>query len=122
MATGDRPVPFYVSTEQRALTDVERDLVRSLVERESPQYLAQIDELRVVGRCGCGACPTVFFQPAGPVGHDREVASYVGRDSAGGLTGVVLWQEAGRLSQLEFWSVDGHDPWTPPSVESLERL
>lgn len=122
MTGANRPIPFYVATEQRPLTDVERGLVRALVECEAPEYLRQVDRLTVVGRCGCGACPTIFFRSHHPAIRERELASYVGRDKSNGLTGVVLWQEGGNLCQLEFYSLDGHDPWLVPSIESLERL
>ena len=122
MARADRTVPFYIATERRPLTTAERELVRALAEREAPQHLGALDELAVVGRCGCGRCPTVFFKPYDASATERQVASYAGRDTSNGLTGVVLWQEGGKLSQLEFYSVDGHDPWMPPSVMTLERL
>src|SRR5262245_10202859 len=102
MAAADRTMPFYVATERRPLTDVERALVRVIAEREAPEYLREVDLLTVVGRCGCGACPTVFFQPHDAASRERELASYAGRDKANGRTGVVLWHEGGKLSQLEF--------------------
>ena len=113
--------PFFVSVDQRDLTDQERALVVDVLRREAPQYLDQVPGLRVVGRCGCGVCPTVFFKVDARGHPNRELASYMGRDAAGGLTGVVLWQCEGALSQLEFYSVDGHDPWAMPSVETIYK-
>lgn len=114
--------PFFVSVEDRALTTSEEALVRHIAEREAPAYGAQIERLRVVGQCGCGTCPTVFFkEPSGP-SRERDITTYVGRDSAKGLTAAVLLQSDGELSQLEFYSVDGHDPWSPPSLETLRKL
>ena len=42
-----------------------------------------------------------------------------GKDDADGLVAAVLIEKAGTLSQLEFYSVDGHDPWGTPSAETL---
>nr|WP_271009071.1 hypothetical protein [Paucibacter sp. B51] len=42
-----------------------------------------------------------------------------GKDEAGGLVAAVLVAKEGALSQLEFYSVDGHDPWGIPNVETL---
>jgi hypothetical protein len=113
--------PFFVSVDQRDLTDLERALVVDLLRREAPQYLEQVPDLRVVGRCGCGSCPTVFFKRHAQDDRHQELASYMGTDPAGGVTGVVLWQCEGALSQLEFYSVDGHDPWAIPSIETIYK-
>jgi len=82
--------------------------------------LPQLEGLRVVGRCGCGACPTVFFEEHRPDKPYRDVALYSGRDASGGLVGVALMESHGRLSQLEFYSVDGHERWAVPEPSSIE--
>jgi hypothetical protein len=40
MAATSPKFPFYVPTEHRALTAVERALVQHLVERDAPDYLS----------------------------------------------------------------------------------
>jgi hypothetical protein len=109
--------PFFTAVPPRDLTNIERDVVQRLLKSAAPNRLAEASSLSVVGRCGCGACPTVFFRaPNGRREHD--LAHFTGRDSLG-VTGVVLLQTEEGLSQLEFYSVDGHDPWDVPEVQSL---
>jgi hypothetical protein len=113
--------PFFIPVAVRLPTDNELALVRYIVDHERAQYLPQLPDLKVVGRCGCGACPTVFFKIPNDQ-PERDIAVYAGRDATGGLTGVALMQNAEQLSQLEFFSVDGHDPWGAPSVATLAPL
>jgi hypothetical protein len=122
MSTHQPAFPFFLSVKHRSLTASEEALVRYVSDREAPEYRAQIERLRVVGRCGCGKCLTIFFkEPNGP-NLERDIATYVGRDSSGGLTAAVLLQSDSELSQLEFYSLDGHDPWSMPSLETLEKV
>jgi hypothetical protein len=119
MSNNEPAFPFYVSTEVRALSAVERSIVLRLVPEKAPDFTRQLDQLVVVGRCGCGICPTVFFQHHDAESRERQVASYMGRDSSGGEVGAVLFENDGQLSQLEFYSVDGHEPYGPPEPASL---
>ena len=112
--------PFFVSTEVRPLSAVERSIVIRLVSEKAPDFTPQLDQLVVVGRCGCGVCPTVFFQSHHAENRELEVASYIGRGSPGGLVAAVLLRSDEQLSQLEFYSVDGHEPYGAPDPESLE--
>jgi hypothetical protein len=114
--------PFFIPTEERQLSSTERGVVELIVSNEVPELRVQLNGLRVVGRCGCGACPTVFFQPHVAGEREHEIASYSGNDATGGIVGVLLWQKNGRLSQLEFYSVDGHDPWAIPEASTLGRF
>ena len=112
--------PFFIATEPRDLTIEEREIVCKLLEGAAPAFSEQVAELRVVGRCGCAKCPTVFFQADEPSVHEQDLSTYAGKDKEGGIVGAVLLQKHGRLSQLEFYSVDGHDPWYPPRAQDLE--
>lgn len=60
-----------------------------------------------------------FFYQHAEGDRERDVVSFAGRDSTGGLVAAVLLEKDGVLSQLEFYSIDGHDPWFIPEVESL---
>ena len=91
-----------------------------MLSKVPPQFLPQLERLAVVGRCGCGECPTVFFQKHEVGDREQDLLHAVGRDETGGLVGAVLLEKAGLLSQLEFYSVDGHSPWRAPLAESLE--
>jgi hypothetical protein len=112
--------PFFVATEHRCISQAEREVLLRILQDGHSAHLALVEQLQVVGRCGCGACPTIFFQPHAQSEHETEVASYWGRDEANAPVGVLLWEKHGRPSQLEFYSVDGHDPWGIPKAETLE--
>jgi hypothetical protein len=91
-----------------------------LVEGLPEHYRLQAKELQVVGRCGCGKCPIIFFEAHVQGDREGSLISYAGRDSTGGLVGAVLMDKNGRLSQLDFYSIDGHEPWHIPEAETLE--
>jgi len=114
--------PFFVPIEARALSSEELEVIAVLIDHEAPALLSSVQFLRVVGRCGCGQCPTIFFQPHRIGAGEREVCSYSGKDASGGIVGVLLWERGGSPSQLEFYSVDGHDPWSLPLPGTLERF
>jgi hypothetical protein len=111
--------PFFIATPARDLSVEERETVIKLLEAAESSFSEQIGQLRVVGRCGCRRCPTVFFEPHEPNVHEQDLSTYAGKDKAGGIVGAVLMQRQGRLSQLEYYSVDGHDPWYPPAAQNL---
>ena len=122
MAHSNSTLPFFAPTEPRPLSQTEHAIVAAIVANENPELQEQLRSLSVIGRCGCGACPTVFFQSHEAGEREREIASYSGKDASGGVVGVLLWEKNGRLSQLEFYSVDGHEPWAIPEVSSLQRF
>jgi hypothetical protein len=45
--------------------------------------------------------------PLGSSGCDRIIGDLVGKTSKGELVGVLLFQAAGRLCELELYSLDG---------------
>lgn len=112
--------PYFVATAARELSAAEHDTVEKMLETASVQYTGQVAELRVVGRCGCGVCPTVFFEPYDPDTSEEALCTYVGRDKEGGLVGAILMQQRGRISQLDYYSIDGHEPWHPPVAQDLD--
>ncbi|WP_200229852.1 hypothetical protein [Rubrivivax gelatinosus] len=112
--------PFFVSLDPRPLSAQERAIVERLLREQPLRYSEQAGALKVVGRCGCGACPTVFFQPDNDGDCESDLVTMAGKDGADGLVAAVLLEKEGVLSQLEFYSVDGHDPWGIPNVETLE--
>jgi hypothetical protein len=122
MAHAAPTFPFLVPIEERALSSEELEVIAVLIDREAPELGSSGQPLRVVGRCGCGQCPTIFFQPHRAGQREREVCSYSGKDASGGIVGVLLWETGGFPSQLEFYSVDGHDPWSLPLASTLERF
>ena len=120
MKTAEPEFPFFLATPGRDLSAEERETVLKLLEAAEPEFLEQVAKLQVVGRCGCGVCPTVFFEPHGPEVSEQDLSTYAGKDKDGGIVGAILMQKHGRLSQLEYYSVDGHEPWHPPAAQDLE--
>lgn len=119
MADHHSASPFFAAVQPRALSEAERSVTELMLRGLDTKYKAQLAGLVVVGRCGCERCPTVFFQPHTKGDAEDDLVSFAGPDSNGGLTAAVLMEKNGVLSQLEFYSVDGHDPWSIPLVESL---
>jgi hypothetical protein len=119
MKSDEPKFPFFLATPTRDLSFEERETVIKLLETADSAFSEQIAKLRVVGRCGCGRCPTVFFEAHEPGVHEHDLSAYAGKDKVGGLVGVVLMQKQGRVSQLEYYSVDGHEPWYPPAAQDL---
>jgi len=115
-----RTFPFFVPIEHRCISQAEREILMCILQDVNPAHISLVEQLQVVGRCGCGACPTIFFQPHAQPEHETQVASYWGRDEANALVGVLLWEKHGHPSQLEFYSVDGHEPWGIPKAETIE--
>jgi hypothetical protein len=111
--------PFFNQTEPRALSKVEHSVVERLAADLDSNYKTQLANLVVVGRCGCGRCPTIFFRSHTEGDRERDLVSFVGRDSTGGLVAAVLLENEGTLSQLDFYSLDGHDPWFIPEAPTL---
>jgi len=112
--------PFYIATTHRRISQAEREVLLRILQDLNSTQSVLVDDHEVVGRCGCGGCPTIFFQPHVQSEHETEVASYWGPDETGAPVGVLLWEKNGRPSQLEFYSVDGHDPWHIPKAETIE--
>lgn len=116
----ESPYPYYIAVESRALTKIERETVRRIVANLDPATTEQVDGLMVVGRCGCGNCPTVFFQAHATGDKESAIHMLTGKDIFGGFVGVTLFEKNGQLSQLDYYSMDGHEPWQPPEPEVLE--
>ena len=74
----------------------------------------------MVGRCGCGDCLTIFFRE--PNSAETDAVSCSGKDQSGNVVGVALLEIEGILTQLEFWSLDGQEPWSYPMPETLTQI
>ena len=121
MASGD-----YCTPLRRDLSATERDLLQRLLTRRAPARFAEIEPLRVIAVCGCGACPTVLFgsTPADePVTHDHFIlADYLGLTPRGHLVGVIVWANEQRITEMECYSIDGKEPIEWPLPDSLCAL
>lgn len=113
--------PYFIAVEPRALSEAERTLTERMLRDLNPKYKAQLAKLLVVGRCGCGHCPTIFFQPHQQGETEHDLVAFAGPDASGGMTGAVLMEKNGVLSQLDFYSIDAHEPLSMPLLETLEQ-
>src|SRR6266403_5969237 len=97
----------YCLPLRRELTAEERALLRKLIEQTGTQRAElerQVEQLKVVARCGCGKCPGVLFG----FGQDDEpktkagapIASLRGKASDGTDVGAYLHIYDGQLSEL----------------------
>ena len=82
MAHTDPAFPYFTPTERRPLAPDERAVIERLAQNLGTNYKTQLAGLEVVGRCGCGNCPTIFFQPHTKGEGERDIASYAGTDSS----------------------------------------
>jgi hypothetical protein len=120
MSNSPTNFPFFIPVETRKLTEIELKTVERMVSAQSVDFRNQVSKLRVVGRCGCGVCPTIFFLEHQFGDSEYDVCMFSGNDRFGGLVGVALMEKQGKLSQLEYFSIDGSNPWEPPNPEQLQ--
>lgn len=97
--------------DPRPLTPSERTTLDTLLAADFPgaaELRAQALTARVTGRCGCG-CPTIDLEvaegvPPAPI----KTSVAVEADVPGG--GLIVFVDDGRLSCLEYWTVEDEPP------------
>src|SRR5574341_1355123 len=63
-----------------------------------------LENLQVVGGCACG-CASVEFARSEESVPSVVVADGIGTTDAGGMVGVLVWGEGGRLTGLEIYDL-----------------
>jgi hypothetical protein len=96
----------------RPLTPNERATLDTLLAADFPgaaELRAQAPTARVTGRCGCG-CPSIDLQVDRtlPLATVAEAPVAIEADAPGG--GLIVFVEHGRLSCLEYWTVEDEPP------------
>jgi hypothetical protein len=102
------------STYPRELKPVEAELLLKMIRKgggQANQFLPQLKGIMVSSGCKCG-CASFSLQisadiPSVSSCDGKIISDQVGRTAKGELVGAILWQEQGRLSELEVYSVDG---------------
>jgi len=95
----------------RPLTERERAVLVAVVERgvddddppsdeDRQRWLAQVPEVRVVGGCRCGTCPSIEFRRTGTPETDPWETQVVLQAGAEGAL-LLLFVHDDRLSELE---------------------
>jgi len=110
----------------RPLTRAEEKLLRWILEHgsdEAKSYLPQIEGLRVRSSCTCG-CPLISLivpgsAPTATITKDRIVADLSGQAPEGISVGILIFQDGGKLSELELYPYDDAGKFGLPTIESL---
>jgi hypothetical protein len=108
--------------EHRNLSVKEVDLIKwLLVTTNNLQFVEQIENAKVVSKCGCG-CHTIDLQVEG---YEAEAKPSVLNLSAQGLSpenvpvDVVLHVRHGLISELEVYALDGTEEFDLPKIDTL---
>lgn len=99
----------YSIEYKRELTEEEMEIIRFLIQEEKPNLKNQIKDLKVIGRCGCGKCPTVMLGTSFDddiIINESIIADYHGVDNNQNPIGVTLFGN-NKITELEFYSIDG---------------
>lgn len=115
----------YCIPDKRELTSIELALLEYLLPQVDDVNVAA-GELKVVARCGCGACPTVLFGKSiddAPVTSRDSQANmdWSGRAENGTLVGIGIFTKDGMPTELEAWSADGGDVEAWPPIDAIRR-
>ncbi|MGC2616734.1 MAG: hypothetical protein WA354_22060 [Terracidiphilus sp.] len=118
----------------RSLSKEEYELLRWMFEHgleDLRTFRPQLESIRAARSCKCG-CPSIRLDvPVGaPQGKDAGetiVGDFAGKTQRGELVGVLLFQKAGRLIELEVYSVDGQikgdsSEFGLPLIESMTLI
>ena len=96
-----------VLPEARELSIQELAILRRIIEWDFPARIHEIYRLKVIGRCRCGKCSTVFIGTLSTRIHldlpAVPLAEYEGASEQGVAIGVALLTRAQQLSELEVW-------------------
>ena len=117
------------SGRARPLTERERAVLVAMVERgvddddppsdeDRRRWLTQVPEVRVLGGCGCGTCPSIRFRPTGTPETDPWESQVVLEAGADGAL-LLLFVHDDRLSELELAPVDDRTFDELPDVEQM---
>jgi hypothetical protein len=110
----------------RPLTQEEEKFLRWTLEHgsdEARSYLPQIEGMLARRSCGCG-CPSISLvvsDNALPAiaGKERIVVDLTGRSVEGASVGVLIFQDEGKLSELEIYSYGDEGEFGLPTIESI---
>lgn len=110
----------------RPLTAEEERLIRWTLEHgsdEAKSYVPQIEGMKARSSCSCG-CPSVCFvvsdsAPAAIPTKDRVVVDLSGQTAEGVSVGVLIFQDNGRLSELEIYPYADEGKFGLPVIDSL---
>jgi len=107
----------------RPLSETERGVLGVLLAMDFPgasELRAQVDSTVVAGSCACG-CPTVDLVVEGDLPPARVTSRTPVTAEVDGVLGggLIVFVDNGRLSGLEYYSVEGHLPSDWPDLARI---
>jgi hypothetical protein len=106
----------------RAISPNEVNLVNWLLDHALVDVTAYrhhpVQELRVVGGCGCG-CASLDFEPEGQRGKVQMLADELAVYPDGQQAGVILWGREGKVVWLEVYDCQPESSHRVPDVSNL---
>ena len=80
--------------------------------------LRAVEELRVVGGCGCG-CASLYFKPQEQRGSLQMLADELAVYPDGQQAGLILWGREGEIVWLEIYDCQPESSHRVPDVSKL---
>jgi hypothetical protein len=122
---GERAFPYCIP-DRRELTPEESGLLHFLFAHLN-SIGTPVDALKVVARCGCGACPTILLGTSTedePITskHSSVVGEWQGRAADGRLVGILLFAKDGVPTELEACSIEGKDVQSWPPLDGIKPM
>ena len=115
----------YSIPHKRELTLTEIELLSYLFDNEKPEWSDLIKNLKVIGRCGCGICPTIMFGKTfeSEIQQGNILIDYFGKGPKGELIGVLVTGTELMPTELEFYSIDAKlEIPIIPKIETLKSV
>lgn len=92
-----------------------------MLEESNPSWTAEIEKLKVIGRCGCGACPTIIFSESySKPESKRIIADYTGITKDEDMVGLFVWAGEKEILELEIYPISDSDVCVLPKLDSLK--
>jgi hypothetical protein len=86
----------------------------------SPDVLAGLEGLQVIGGCECG-CDSIDFAEHDPQRPSRPIADGTGKTLAGGDVGIIVWGTDEAVTSIEVYDLGAGDTDIKLPVESSIR-
>lgn len=84
----------------------------------TPYRLHPVEQLRVVGGCGCG-CTSLDFKPPQQQGKSQRLADELAVYPDGEQAGLMLWGSEGEIASLEVYDFHPGSSHRFPDVSNL---
>ena len=110
----------------RAISPEEIAVLRATLERAptAPEHAAlatRLDQLKVIGGCGCG-CDSVDFARSDRDPIATRLGDGIGTTPAGGTVGIIVWGRGTEITSLEIYSLGAEEnDLRLPLPDSIQR-